>query len=78
MRQAWFEETDSAGRATIPTMKPNQKRKAPSLPYAWGDLQANARGIDMLEPEANRLAFADPEFLLRRETRGIRFQTKKL
>jgi len=29
-------------------MKPNQKRKAPSLPYAWGDLQANARGIDKL------------------------------
>lgn len=78
MRQAWFEETDSAGRATIPTMKPHQKRKAPSLPYAWGDLQANARGIDMLEPEANRLAFADPEFLLRRETRGIRFQLEML
>ena len=59
-------------------MKSNQKRKAPSLPYAWGDLQANARGIDMLEPEANRLAFADPEFLLRRETRGIRFQLEML
>ena len=37
-------------------MKSNQNRKAPTLPYAWGDLQANARGIDMLEPEANRLA----------------------
>ena len=59
-------------------MKSNQKRKAPSLPYAWGDLQANARGIDMLAPEANRLAFADPEFLLRRETRGIRFQLEML
>ena len=47
-------------------MKSNQKRKAPPLPYAWGDLQANARGIDMLEPQANRLAFTDPEFLLRR------------
>ena len=30
-------------------------------------------GID-LQPRANRLAFADPEFLLRTETRGIRFQ----
>ena len=59
-------------------MKSNQKRKAPPLPYAWGDLQANARGIDMLEPEANRLAFTDPEFLLRRETRGIRFQLEML
>jgi len=78
LRQAWFEETDIAERATIPIMKSNQKRKAPSLPYAWGDLQANARGIDMLEPEANRLAFADPEFLLRRETRGIRFQLEML
>jgi hypothetical protein len=29
-------------------------------------------------PESNRLAFADPEFLLRRETRGIRFQLEML
>jgi uncharacterized protein (TIGR00730 family) len=29
-------------------------------------------------PDARRLAFADPEFLLRRETRGIRFQLELL
>jgi uncharacterized protein (TIGR00730 family) len=29
-------------------------------------------------PDAHRLAFADPEFLLRRETRGIRFQLEML
>jgi hypothetical protein len=29
-------------------------------------------------PDASRLAFADPEFLLRRETRGIRFQLELL
>jgi uncharacterized protein (TIGR00730 family) len=31
-----------------------------------------------LAPEANRLAFADPEFLTRRETRGIRIQLELL
>jgi uncharacterized protein (TIGR00730 family) len=41
-------------------------------------LQADARGTDWLEPQAHRLAFADPEFLLRRETRGIRFQLEML
>jgi uncharacterized protein (TIGR00730 family) len=41
-------------------------------------LQADALGTDWLEPQAHRLAFADPEFLLRRETRGIRFQLEML
>ena len=31
-----------------------------------------------LVPDSTRLAFADPEFLLRRETRGIRFQLEML
>jgi hypothetical protein len=31
-----------------------------------------------LGADAYRLAFADPEFLLRRETRGIRFQLEML
>jgi uncharacterized protein (TIGR00730 family) len=51
---------------------------APALPHAWADLQAEAKTTDWLEPEAHRLAFADPEFLLRRETRGIRFQLEML
>lgn len=35
-------------------------------------------GQQRLQPDAYRLAFADPEFLLRRETRGIRFQLELL
>ena len=33
---------------------------------------------EAFDPEPSRLAFADPEFLLRRETRGIRFQLELL
>ncbi|HEX5804781.1 MAG TPA: TIGR00730 family Rossman fold protein [Macromonas sp.] len=35
-------------------------------------------GSQRLQADAYRLAFADPEFLLRRETRGIRFQLELL
>ena len=59
-------------------MQTTQNLKEPSLPHAWADLQAETKGSDWLEPEAHRLAFADPEFLLRRETRGIRFQLEML
>jgi uncharacterized protein (TIGR00730 family) len=59
-------------------MQSTQNLKEPSLPHAWADLQAETKGSDWLEPEAHRLAFADPEFLLRRETRGIRFQLEML
>ena len=45
---------------------------------AWADLQAHANAGIPLQPDAYRLAFADPEFLLRRETRGIRFQLEML
>ena len=45
---------------------------------AWADLQVQAHLGQPLEADANRLAFADPEFLLRRETRGIRFQLEML
>lgn len=45
---------------------------------AWAELQEHANSGASLEPHANRLAFADPEFLLRRETRGIRFQLELL
>ena len=48
------------------------------LADAWAELQTHAdRGMP-LEADAYRLAFADPEFLLRRETRGIRFQLELL
>ena len=48
------------------------------LADAWAELQAHAASGTALEPDAHRLAFADPEFLLRRETRGIRFQLEML
>lgn len=59
-------------------MQSRQDLLTPSLPHAWADLQGEANTADWLEPEAHRLAFADPEFLLRRETRGIRFQLEML
>jgi len=49
-----------------------------TLADAWADLQAHADAGLPLQPDAYRLAFADPEFLLRRETRGIRFQLEML
>ena len=48
------------------------------LADAWATLQAHSNAGLPLEPDAARLAFADPEFLLRRETRGIRFQLELL
>lgn len=45
-----------------------------SLAQVWSSRNVlEGNGVD-LAPRANRLAFADPEFLLRTETRGIRFQ----
>jgi uncharacterized protein (TIGR00730 family) len=48
------------------------------LADAWAELQAHADNGHPLQADAYRLAFADPEFLLRRETRGIRFQLEML
>ena len=48
------------------------------LADAWATLKAHSDAGLPLEPDAGRLAFADPEFLLRRETRGIRFQLELL
>ncbi len=49
-----------------------------SLADAWATLKAHADAGLPLHPDANRLAFNDPEFLMRRETRGIRFQLELL
>lgn len=59
-------------------MQSTQDLKTPSIPNAWADLKVEPKMADLLTPEAHRLAFADPEFLLRRETRGIRFQLEML
>lgn len=48
------------------------------LADAWAELQAHADSGNPLAADAYRLAFADPEFLLRRETRGIRMQLELL
>ena len=48
------------------------------LAHAWAELHAHSSDETPLRAEAYRLAFADPEFLLRRETRGIRFQLELL
>ncbi|MEH3085855.1 MAG: TIGR00730 family Rossman fold protein [Xylophilus ampelinus] len=52
---------------------PDAKTELPAQTDAQ-DLEAG----DLTRPEAYRLAFADPEFLLRRETRGIRLQLEML
>lgn len=51
---------------------------AHSLLQAWETLLKQAENGKSLRADAYRLAFADPEFLLRRETRGLRFQLEML
>jgi uncharacterized protein (TIGR00730 family) len=49
-----------------------------TLADAWAYLRAHADAGIPLRPNAYRLAFADPEFMARRETRGIRIQLELL
>ena len=60
------------------TMQSTHDIKEHPLPSAWTELLANQDAAAVMSPQAYRLAFADPEFLLRRETRGIRFQLELL
>ncbi len=62
----------------IVCMKSLNDLKSTALMDAWADLQSIAHAAGDLEPDSNRIAFADPEFLLRREVRGIRFQLELL
>lgn len=48
------------------------------LSRLWETLHEKADHGNLLQADAYRLAFADPEFMLRRETRGIRFQLEML
>jgi uncharacterized protein (TIGR00730 family) len=65
-------------------MPQNSPMNAPShlpehiLPDAWTDLKPQDADEQQRHPDAYRLAFADTEFLLRRETRGIRCQLELL
>ncbi|CAM3369118.1 TIGR00730 family Rossman fold protein [Paracidovorax anthurii] len=59
-------------------MESNTELNDSRLANAWAELQNHAVNGNPLHADAYRLAFADPEFMLRRETRGIRFQLEML
>jgi uncharacterized protein (TIGR00730 family) len=59
-------------------MENTQNLSASRLADAWAELQVQANSGTPLQADAYRLAFADPEFLLRRETRGLRMQLEML
>lgn len=59
-------------------MQNTQDLHVSRLANAWAELQQHANEGTPLESDAYRLAFADPEFLLRRETRGLRIQLEML
>lgn len=48
------------------------------LADAWSDLLNHPAEATVMRANAYRLAFADPEFMLRRDTRGIRIQLEML
>ena len=55
----------------------NTKTLSPArLASEWREFKQDPQVV--LGPDSTRLAFADPEFLLRRETRGIRFELEML
>ena len=59
-------------------MESNTELQDTRLMEIWGELHRNTTNGDPFKPNAYRLAFIDPEFLQRRETRGIRFQLELL
>ena len=59
-------------------MENTQDLNVSRLANAWAELQQHANEGTPLDANAYRLAFADPEFLLRRETRGMRMQLEML
>jgi len=63
---------------TMDPMDNTHKLTERRLADAWAELQNHSDQGNPLQADAYRLAFADPEFLLRRETRGIRFQLEML
>lgn len=59
-------------------MENTQNLTEARIANAWADLSAVPHTGLTLQADAYRMAFADPEFLLRRETRGIRIQLEML
>ena len=49
-----------------------------TLADAWEEIKAHSDAGQPMHAEAYRLAFTDPEFLLRRDTRGVRLQLEML
>ncbi|MDR2128471.1 MAG: TIGR00730 family Rossman fold protein [Burkholderiaceae bacterium] len=50
----------------------------PPLAQAWAEWQTSTDHNHLLEPDSHRLAFADPEFMTRRDTLGVRLQLELL
>ncbi len=59
-------------------MESNTELQDARLIEMWSELHRNTTNGNPFKPNAYRLAFVDPEFLQRRETRGIRFQLELL
>lgn len=59
-------------------MDANTRLNQHHLSDAWAELHTHAHHGNPLQADAHRMAFADPEFMFRRETRGIRFQLEML
>jgi uncharacterized protein (TIGR00730 family) len=59
-------------------MENTQNLTEERLANAWAELSAVPHTGLSLQADAYRMAFADPEFLMRRETRGIRIQLEML
>ena len=59
-------------------MEANTQLNERHLADAWAELHNLAHNGNPLQADSNRMAFADPEFMFRRETRGIRFQLEML
>ncbi len=57
---------------------PAHRKLQDPLADAWATIRSHASNGLPVDADSSRLAFADPEFLLRRETRGIRFQLELL
>ncbi|RMX08276.1 TIGR00730 family Rossman fold protein [Corticibacter populi] len=59
-------------------MKSTPPQITQTLTHSIDEVDAEAINPKALQPESYRLAFDDPEFMARRETRGIRFQLELL
>lgn len=59
-------------------MKSTPPQISQTLTHAIDEIDAQALNPKVQQPQSYRLAFDDPEFMTRKETRGIRFQLELL